>query len=207
MAKVAIIKPYFEYAKMIGALVEEGGHETLLEVPPVDWERVMNFGPEALVTGVFRKRIAFNRPIENFKDEVLGSDIVETIQSYPAIWSTPTLLLGNAVEERDVPLTLRYDLFLIFPDDMFVFLRSLDELTKMVKSKRKVSGYICPNCGSRLTYLKEPVKDLFCPRCHTAVAIIDHESCLAQDADGKQIACDLSQIAPPRPLDVKPHLE
>lgn len=198
MAKVACLKDFHEYALMIGALAREGGHEAYIDNPPLDFERLVDFGPEVLVTGLFRKRAAVNRPIRDLEEDVLGLDTLRQLEGYPALRIVPLAILGNSIEEHEVPTTLNYDLFLYFPDDMHLFLPKLDELATKVKSRRTISGYVCPSCRSRMTFTQDRDQDLFCPRCGTAVALIDNgATCLARTADGSPIDCSMERITAP----------
>jgi len=199
MARIACLKDFHEYALMIGALAREGGHEVYVGNPPLNFEQLVDFNPQAIVIGLFRKRTAFNRPIEDLEQDVLGLETLRQLEDYPALRSIPLVILGNGIEENEVPTTLNYDLFLFFPDDMHLFLPKLDELTTKVKSRRKLSGYICPCCKSRMTYQGVHDQDLFCPRCGTSVAIIDEGvSCIARDPDGRPLACSIDAITSPK---------
>lgn len=199
MAKVAAIKDFYEYALMIGCLCEHGGHTVLAQSPPVDFEAVARFGPDALVVGLFRKQAAFDRPIVDAAEDIFGLETAREVEEYPAMRMTPLLLLGNGIVEREVPNWFHYDLFLYFPDDMHLFLPKVEELALKVKTRRTLSGYICPNCGSRLTFSQKPAKDLFCPRCHTAVSIIDDRSCIyLLKGSGPSCPCTIDQITPRR---------
>ncbi len=197
MAKVACVKDYLEYARMIAALVREEGHEALAMAPPVDFDRLLDFGPQVLVIGLFRQRCAFNRPIQDLPKDVLGLVTLRELEAYPAIRTLPLIVLGNGIEEHEVPTTMNYDLYLFFPDDMHLFLPKLDEVAAKVKSRRTISPHVCPACGSRLTFTGNQDQDLFCPRCGVAVAIINRERCIARNADGLDIPCSLDRITPP----------
>jgi hypothetical protein len=188
MARVAAIKDFYEYALMIGALCKAAGHEVHTTSPPIDFEQVVGFHPDVLVVGLFRRRTAFNRPIGNPDEDIIGLASCREIEQYPAIKVKPILLLGNGIEELEVPSWVHYDVFLFFPDDMGLFLARLDELATVVKTRRKLSRYLCPSCGSRLTYTQPVEKNLFCPRCHTAVSLLSDTDCLYLPR-GSQVSC------------------
>lgn len=198
MAKVACLKDFYEYAVMIAALCECGGHTAFKSQHPVDFEAVIDFGPDLVVLGLFRKRSAYNRPLVNLEEDVLGLATARDIESYPAIRVKPILLLGNGIEAREVPDWFHYDLFLFFPDDLPLFLPKVEELATRVKTRRTLSCYICPHCGSRLTYVHNAAKELFCPRCHTAVSLIPEENrCLYTiGSTGDTRHCTLVEITP-----------
>lgn len=188
MARVAAIKDFHEYALMIGALCEAAGHEVYTTSPPIDFERVVTFHPDVLVVGLFRRRAAYNRPIADPDADIIGLASCREIEQYPAIKLKPILLLGNGIEELEVPSWVHYDVFLFFPDDMGLFVARLEELATKVKTRRKLSRYLCPSCGSRLTHTRTVEKNMFCPRCHTAVTILSDNTCLYLPR-GSQMSC------------------
>jgi hypothetical protein len=188
MARVVAIKDFHEYAIMIGALCEAAGHEVYTTSPPIDFEQVVNFRPDVLVVGLFRRRAAFNRPIADPDADIIGLTSCREIEQYPAIKLKPILLLGNGIEELEVPSWVHYDVFLFFPDDMGLFVARLEELATLVKTRRQLSEYLCPSCGSRLTHTMSGPKNLFCPRCHTAVSILSETDCLYLPP-GSRISC------------------
>lgn len=183
---------------MIAALArEEGGHEVYGKAPPIDFEELIDFGPDVIVMGLFRRRSAFNRPIEDLQRDVLGLETLTELENYPAIAVVPIVILGNGIEEFEVPLHLNYDLFLFFPDDMHLFLPKLNELAAKEKTRRRISGYVCPTCGSRLTYTSTQ-RDLFCPRDGTAVALLDNGKCLyLPQGQDRSIPCSTDDITSP----------
>jgi uncharacterized protein YbaR (Trm112 family) len=179
MSRIAAIKDYREFAVMIGGLLEDAGHEVLRDSPPVDWERLVDFDPDLVVIGFFRRRTAYNRAIEDFDRDILGGETLRAIESYPAIRVKPILAIGNGVEAREIPNEFRFDAFVYFPDEMGRFLPTVDELARKDR-RRSFSAYQCPVCHARLTYAKQNRKELFCPRCHTGVSILDEVHCMYQ---------------------------
>ena len=198
MARVAIINDHPQYLEMTAAPLRMGGHEVLTEVAPIDWERILNFGPDVVAFSLYRKPQAFDRPIHGTED-ILGWEALEQAEHYPAIQILPILLLADGLEEKDVPTSINYDGFLVFPRDFDRYVPLVEELASKVKTRRKISGYACPCCGSRLVFLKRPALDLFCPRCHTSVAIVDDHS-IVYTPRGKEETTTgtLAQLAPPK---------
>ena len=204
MARVALIDDYLEYAEMAAAPLRVAGHETMAAIVPIDFERILKFEPNVISVGLYRKEIAFNRPIEHWEEDVLGYEPLKEMERYPAIGLIPIILIGSALEEQDVPTTVNYDLFLSFPRDLHLYLPKVEELASTVKTNRKISGYVCPWCGSRLVYHRAPARDLFCPRCHTAVAIVDRDRCLMMvNGAGPQVPSNVALLQPRRPVDRK----
>ena len=119
--------------------------------------------------------------------------------SYPAIALIPMLVVGVGLFEAEFPLNLRYDLFLTFPDDMALYLPKVEELATLTKTRRRISTYVCPapGCGSRLAYVREPVRDLSCPKCGAGVALIDDTHGTWRDVDGLSHPCLLKDLRAP----------
>jgi hypothetical protein len=198
MAKIAVLDDYEGHAHIFSAPLSLAGHEVLTEVIPINWERVLDFGPQVISVVLYRQRGAFNRPIVQPTKDILGFEAILEMEKYPAIQIVPIVLVGNAIEESDVPTSISYDLFLTFPNDIDLYLPKLEELANRVKSRRKISGYLCPNCKSRLVFIKQPAIDLFCPRCHTVVSLINDKDCLlAIGGAGPSVPCKVVDLMRP----------
>lgn len=201
LARVCVIDDYQEYAEMVAAPLRQAGHEVMTQVVEaergIDFEQIIRFCPQVITVGLYRNQAAFNRPVQDISKDVLGYVPLTQMEQYPAINAMPILFIGNALEEHDVPTKVRYDAFLVFPRDIKLLIRTVEELAHL-KVRRQISRYICPTCGSRLTFPSFATEqDLFCPRCHTVVAIIDNESCIAKDDEGKDVQCSLARLQPP----------
>ncbi|HBN09012.1 MAG TPA: hypothetical protein DD435_10320 [Cyanobacteria bacterium UBA8530] len=200
MAKIAVLDDFQALGRLlIGPLVFVG-HDVRIWLSPIDFEEVLSWGPRLIKIVLYRKAAAFDRPIRNFEEDVLGFRPLLELEQYPAAQVVPIMLIGIGILERDIPTDVNYDLFLSFPADIDLYLSKTTELIEKVKTRRKISDYICPNCGSRLTFSKQPVKDLFCPRCHASVTIIENEGCIYQLPDASQpTPCTMEQLRPPPP--------
>lgn len=202
MGKVAVIKDYVEFAIMLGSLLESEGHQVLTASPPVDWDAVLDFGPDLTVIGFFRQRRAHDRPIEDFEKDVFGTETLRAIEAYPAIRVKPLLAIGNGVEADELPEDFRVDDFVYFPDEMCRFLEKVDTLAHSKKGNLRLSEYGCLVCGGRLSYPKSSKHELFCLRCHTAISLIDAERCIYQArSEGETLTCRLEQLRRPTPGD------
>ncbi|MDB5098710.1 MAG: hypothetical protein JWM80_3131 [Cyanobacteria bacterium RYN_339] len=181
MSKIAVLNDVMEFANILAAPLKGEGHEMMCEVTSIDFERVMNFKPELIILGLHRRIDAFDRPIENIEADVFGFKPLVDMERYPAISVIPILLFTTGLKEQDIPTTVNYDSFLILPEDAALYFPKVKELIETVKTRRRISENICPNCGSRLTYTAKP-ENLFCPRCHAGVVIVDAERCLVTEA-------------------------
>lgn len=197
MAKIAILDDYEALAKLTSGPLAVAGYDVRIWTSPVDFDEVMDFGPNLIDINLYRNEDAFDRPIRNLEEDILGFKPLVELEKYPAAQITPILLVGIGICERDVPTSLRYDLFLTFPKDIDLFLPGVLDLTARKKGRRRVSGKVCPKCNSRLTFTTDNTS-LFCPRCHTAVVLINEEDCLYQSpGDDKSTPCKTDQLTPP----------
>ena len=200
MAKFVVIDDYVEYAETGAEILRRGGHEVLAlatENAPIDFEQIIEFAPKVIVLGLYKRRIAFGRPVRDPNEDVLGFSILKQMEAYPAINVLPIILAGSCLNEDDLPTTVNYDLFLALPDDIKLLLPKAEELATKVKTRRKISDLHCPECQSRLTFLTR-ADSLFCPRCGAAVSLIDGEGCHALNGKGHPIPCTLEMLKGPR---------
>jgi hypothetical protein len=182
VTRVVVIDHQTSYAVALSGPLLAAGHEVMAVAPPLDFEGILEFRPQVIVLALGRRQEAFGRPIQGYED-ILGYQALVEMESYPAISILPIALIGRCLLEREIPLKLNYDLFLVFPEDLGLYQTKVEELATKVKTRRKVSRYLCPACRSRLTY-SDKQADLLCLRCGTAVAIIDEESITYLGPDG-----------------------
>lgn len=197
MLKVAILDDFEALAKLTAGPLTVAGYDVRIWTSPIDFEEILNFGPRLIEINLYRKKDAFDRPIRNLEEDVRGFKPLVELEQYPTAQVIPIMLVGIGILEEAIPTSVNYDLFLSFPEDIDLYLPGVLDLTTKKKGYRRISGYICPNCGGRLTFSMEPVRDLFCPRCHTAVAIINSESCWYLPPGGPSIPCSMEQLKPP----------
>lgn len=175
MARIAVLDDHPELVEMLARPLLGGGHVVLTEIAPLEFDEILHFGPEVIVAGLSRKPAAAATCGELTPDDIWGYRAIDEMARYPAIALVPMVVVGVGMFEREFPVRLNYDLFLSFPDDMALYAGKVAELSTKVKTRRRISGYVCPNpgCGSRLVYTREPVRDLSCPKCGVGVAVID----------------------------------
>ncbi|HEY9898699.1 MAG TPA: hypothetical protein V6D00_05910 [Pantanalinema sp.] len=196
MAKIAILDDFLALARLTAGPLSVAGYDVRSWASPIDFDEVMDFGPDLIEINLYRNKTAFDCPIMNLEEDVLGFKPLNELKKYPAAHITPILLVGIGILEVSIPTDLKYDMFLSFPEDIDLYLPGVMDLTARKKGRRKVSGSICPKCKSRLTFTTD-AKNLFCPRCHTAVVIIDEKDCLFQSpGDDKATPCTTEVLAP-----------
>jgi hypothetical protein len=199
MPRIAVINQQRVLAEMFAGPLVQAGHEVLTLGVPIDFEALLRFEPALIVIGLDRSQKAANRPIES-PDDMVGYAAIAEMETYPAIAVVPILLVANAVTARDVSTRLPYDAFLAFPEDGPRYLPTVASLIGKPKTRRKISPYGCPHCGGRLTYIRRPLRDLFCPRCHTAVTLFDDKQCrMSIRSLGRCEPCTIAQLTPAEP--------
>lgn len=178
MHRIAVLNDMLEIADMLATPLRGEGYEVLTDITSIDFERVLKFKPELIVLGLHRRIRAYDRPIESLEKDIFGFKPLADMEHYPAISVVPIMLVATGVQEKDIPTSLNYDSFLTIPEDAPLYFPKVKELIETVKTRRKISSYICPHCGSRMTFTARHELNLFCPRCHTGVVVVDEENCL-----------------------------
>jgi uncharacterized protein YbaR (Trm112 family) len=179
MSKFVVFDDFHEFGYMVAAPLLHAGHEVLVETledGPLDFERIFRFKPQALVLGLFRRVGAYNRCIIDWRQDIQGIEPLIEMERYPAVSVLPVAIFATGLMERDFPTSLSYDVFLTIPQDIRLYVSTMEHLVAESKSRRKIADFACPLCRSRLVYLTEPIINLFCPRCHASVAIADQET-------------------------------
>ncbi|MNS41294.1 hypothetical protein D3C72_736440 [compost metagenome] len=196
MLNIVLLNDHPMVLKALEVPLTEAGHRVLADVSPIDWDAVVRFKPQVIVAGISRSREAAGRPIASPAEDVIGYRALMDLRQYPAITAVPIVIVGMGIVESELPVPTHYDLFLYFPDDMETFVPRLEEVTHTIKRRRLISGYRCPNpgCGSRLTYTREREHDLFCPKCGSAVAVLDDDHAIWRGPRGQQEAARMGEL-------------
>lgn len=196
MLNIVLLNDHPMVLKALEGPLTEAGHRVLADVSPIDWDAVVHFEPQVIVAGISRSKEAAGRPIADPAEDVIGYRALMDLRQYPAITAVPIAIVGMGIDERELPVPTHYDLFLYFPDDMDSFVPRIEELPRTIKRRRLISGFRCPNpgCDSRLTYTRERDRDLFCPKCGSAVAMLDDDHAIWRGPSGQQEAAHLDDM-------------
>jgi uncharacterized protein YlaI len=178
MAKVAILHNTEVLGQALAAPLGIAGFQTYVAHRPIDFEKLADFGPEVIVLAADRGLNTTHRMKIDLETDAMGYSAMAELEKYPALQVVPLLLVGSAVRQSELKTSIKYDAFLAFPEEASAYVDTVRALSAKIKSRRHISGYMCPHCRGRLTFTQRPVLDLFCPRCHTPVAIIDDDACI-----------------------------
>lgn len=195
--RVAILDAHLAFAELLASPFIVRGVPTITDASPIDFERIVQFGPTIIVIGMGRRKQAMNRPIAS-EEDIIGYTALTEVENYPALYTDPILIVGSGLAESDVPIRINYDLFLTLEDEAELYVPKVMELGSKRKSRRKISRYLCPSCKGRLTYSQKE-EDLFCPRCGTAVVLIQGtDECLYMDKSGQNRPCKTADLLAPK---------
>lgn len=193
MSKIAIIDGYRTLAEMLAAPLQARGHDTHVFTPPLDSHQLRRFAPDLMVFGLDRRQMAQDRPVEHPVEEITGFAELLELSTYPPLNLVPFIIVGDSIKEDYVPAGIDYDLFIAFPDEVETYVAKIEEVLRTVRTRRHVSSYHCPTCGSRLTYKGRTQSELFCPKCHTVVVLTDGR-CVMRTATGKPTMCSVDLL-------------
>lgn len=198
MAKITVVDDSPMVLEQLVEPLVRAGYRVLSELAPVDFDEVMHFGAQLIVVGLDRSKSARNRSIGDPMVDIIGYKALVEMEQYPAINLVPIMLAAHGIDEADIPTTLNYDLFLDLPSEWPLYLPKVQELVASVKTRRKISGYVCPGpgCGSRLVTLQNP-ENLFCPKCGAGVSLTPDGDCSWCDAEGRIHHCNPEGLVPP----------
>ncbi len=193
MPKIAVIDGYHTLAEMLAAPLQARGHDVRIYSPPLDSHELRRFDPNVMVFGLDRRQIAQDRPITHPDEEVTGFKELLELSTYPPLNLIPFVIIGDSIKEDYMPPGIDYDLFLAFPDEVETYVQRIEEVLDTVRTRRHVSSYHCPTCGSRLTYRGRTDTELFCPKDHTVVVIAGGR-CVMRTARGKPTLCSVESL-------------
>lgn len=114
MARIAVMNDFPEVIVGLARLITPGHHVDLINFP-YEVEKLRQSPPDAVVAVLFRKDEALDRPIENFYQDVVGSELVATLDDLPELRGHPLILFGVGVRPQDIPDEVHYHTFITFP--------------------------------------------------------------------------------------------
>lgn len=193
MSRIAIIDGYRTLAQMLEAPLQSRGHHTQVFTPPLDAHELRRFAPDLMIFGLDRRQTAQDRPIQDPEEDITGFSQLLALSQYGPINMIPFLIVGDSIREDYLPEGIDYDLFLAFPDEVESYVERVEEVLHSVRTRRHISAYHCPTCGSRLTYKGRSSNELLCPKCHTLVVLHDGR-CVMRTATGKPVMCSVDLL-------------
>ncbi|HBN07596.1 MAG TPA: hypothetical protein DD435_02765 [Cyanobacteria bacterium UBA8530] len=177
MARIATISDNREYSEMTKWLLERHEHTVEAQTNPVDFEQLFAFKPEILIVTVGRRATAIARPIEDYMRDVIGSETLRILESYPPVYLLPVIVVGIGIQEHELRTRLRLRRFVRFPEDLYQLIVDPEGLSRFGEEQRsrRVSPYGCPNCSAQMIFVGQSVHDLFCRRCYSVVSVLQDE--------------------------------
>jgi hypothetical protein len=106
--RIAVVNDAPEVVAMVSAVVTKPGRQFLKQVGATDYtrEKLLAFAPEIVIVPLYRRTDTLDRPLGVFEEDVVGARILTLLAHEPALAAVPTLLLGLATREADVPAHL-----------------------------------------------------------------------------------------------------
>lgn len=127
MASVGIINDYSEVVVAISHLITPG-HEVGRFTFPHDLDELASMErPAVIVAVIFRHPHAFDRPIEDFDQDVSGGPLLRKLSANPAFQGRPLIIFGIGVSSSDVPDEVHYHSYLTFP-------QAIQELSPLISA-------------------------------------------------------------------------
>lgn len=141
MAKIAIIDDKPEVVSLVSFFLTKGDREFLKRIGTSRHvlNSIIDFRPDVLVLPLHRQPESLNRPIEDYEQDVGGSEVLSLMSATPELVGVPIILIGFYTTEADMPAAyrakVRFNHYLVFPE-------GLQELNPTI------SSYVGPSGGS-----------------------------------------------------------
>lgn len=117
MARIGLINDYSEVVVALSHLLTPGHDVTMLHFP-AGLQRLEPIEPalDALVAVIFRAKEAWDRPITNFNEDVVGGPMLKGLQRTCDFEKTKLIVFAVGVLPEHVPPGIHFDMFLTFPE-------------------------------------------------------------------------------------------
>lgn len=124
MARIAIINDESEVVALIFQFLTHGNHEFFKAIGVSRYvvDSLISFQPEVVVLPLFRTREAIGRPVRDYRRDIRGAVLLETLCRRPELGSVPLILFGISTLPEEMPADFRarvhYSDFLLFPEGL-----------------------------------------------------------------------------------------
>lgn len=126
MARIGVINDYPEVVVAISHLLTPGHDVNCLTFS--DGVKAFEADvPGVVVVVIFRHPEAFDRPIQDFEDDVSGGALLRQLNHNPILSEVPLIIFGIGISAKDVPKDIKYHSYLTFP-------QAIQELNPLISS-------------------------------------------------------------------------
>lgn len=124
MARIAIINDESEVVALIFQFLTHGNHEFFKAIGVSHYvvDSLISFQPEVVVLPLFRTPEAIGHVVRDYRRDIRGAVLLETICQRPELDSVPIILFGISTLPEEMPADFRarvhFSDFLLFPEGL-----------------------------------------------------------------------------------------
>ncbi|MFN3431399.1 MAG: hypothetical protein ACK46X_15775 [Candidatus Sericytochromatia bacterium] len=124
MARIAIINDESEVVALIFQFLTHGNHEFFKAIGVSNYvvDSLISFRPEVVVLPLFRTREAIGHEVRDYRRDIRGAVLLETICQRPELDAVPIILFGISTLPEEMPADYRarvhFSDFLLFPEGL-----------------------------------------------------------------------------------------
>jgi hypothetical protein len=121
MAKIAILDDSPEVVAVLTQAVSAEHHEIMRMIHESQFmvQSAIDFEPDVIIVPLHRSLESRSRPISDYRKDILGIRVLETVCAAPELKGRPIIVFGFYITLEDLPGELRdricYNYFLTFP--------------------------------------------------------------------------------------------
>ena len=124
MPRIAIINDESEVVALIFQFLTHGNHEFFKAIGVSQYvvDSLVSFRPEVIVLPLFRTREAIGHVVRDYRKDIRGAVLLETICRRPELDSVPIILFGISTLAEEMPADYRarvhFTDYLLFPEGL-----------------------------------------------------------------------------------------
>lgn len=109
MPRIAIVNDLPEVVAIVASILTKGDRQYLKQIGATEYtvDRLKAFAPQVIVLPLVRRTTSLDRPLGRFDTDVEGGTVIELLAQEPTLREVPTVVLGFATREEDLPAPLR----------------------------------------------------------------------------------------------------
>lgn len=147
----------------------KAGHQLWLSQRPESWRDLMDLSPDAIVVQMTRSSEAYNRPIWEPDDDIVGYDLLRAATSTLAMRELPLVTVGIGLRADDLSRVREGELHFDFPHDLDAYAERIVAYLDRLRSQ-KITKCLCPQCGDRLLTVPGEASAFICAYCSAIVS-------------------------------------